>query len=180
MKTLTDISQLKRITDQSEIRAAFARIIIAFRLANLEKEIDQIDELIGHILIHDARSATVMADHYGELIMGSAYDLDDLATQTGNIQKYLDAGSNEGYPEKEKLWRIFIELKKNNYSKSATLTKLVASIVDLNDQDENALQRQLEHYSDATNWMNPVTQQGRELEKAVKLLRQFYPEALRT
>jgi hypothetical protein len=175
---IIQISKVKRLTKQQRVIDGIGIVVDRFARASLHSQIDKIDEVIGEMLVLDSKPARDLADHYGERIIGSPYPVERLETETGKIQKYLEASSGHGYPEKRVMWKIFIEFKRNKLQKSDTLTKLVESVSDLDAGDKRVFFRYLTLYSNSKNWQKIETQEGRELERLVTALYSIYPELI--
>lgn len=169
------LGKIERIRNRNKFMISISKVVKRFVLADLNLQLDELDDLVGDIIARDTEAALAITDHFGERIIGSAYTIDRLANEIERLKKYFNSARLRGYPEKALMWQIFIEFKRNNYTQNDTTTKLVESISDLNDTDTKELYRVVEWYSDPSIWQIITNQEGREMARLISSLRVVYP-----
>ncbi len=175
MIRIRGIAAIQRLAAGSRFVGAMRDVVERFAAAGLDQAVDEIDSLVGESIKRDDTIARTLGDHYGENVIGSPVGVERNTEQIARMQKYLYASTVAGYPEKQKMWELFIEFKRQQFADGPITGRIVESLDDLNEADRDNLYRFLGLYSAPENWQKIVNQEGREMERLVQALFDVYP-----
>lgn len=176
MEQLADADTIIR---QPRFLASAKTVIGVLVRTDRNHEIDQVDSQLGQVLGLQKSIALDLADHYGELIVSSAYGVDRLQNESEALARYCEAAREHEYPEKALMWELFVAYKSNGFQADRTTNNLIDMVRDLSEGDLNEFCYQIVLNSHPLHWMRQPDHEGRELARIVNgLLRDH--AALRT
>ena len=171
------LGQIKQITRRRRrFFISTRQIVDVMTRFNRETEVNRLDELFGDLMATDLELARTLADHYGQLVIGSPLPIESQPDNMQRLRRYMQAAHDLGYPEKALVWAVFVEFKRNRFVGNSTVASLLESSRDLSNEDRAEFWYNLLAYTDLDNWMIVPDQQGRELELLMAALQQAYPE----
>jgi hypothetical protein len=168
------ISSVSRITSRARFITATRQVVDVLTRYNREAEINRLDDILGKSMATDQEMAHTLADHYGQLVVGSPQSIEAMAEDVARLNRYLRASREQNYPEKALIWSVFVEFKRNKFVRNSTVDGLLESSRDLVADDRAEFWYNLYVYTNPLNWMTTPTQQGRELARLMERLQAEY------
>jgi hypothetical protein len=180
LKLIEQLAAAESITGQPRFLEATKVVIDLLVRTDRKSDIDDIEQLLHDVLVTDSKIAIDLADHYGQLIIASPYQVESMQHETEVLSRYARAARELKYPEKALLWELFVAYKRSQYTRSATTDSMVEMVKDLNEADTRNFCYQIFLNSHPLHWMNKPDQEGRELAQLVARLLEDYPELRKT
>ncbi|MBX3424905.1 MAG: hypothetical protein KF688_04420 [Pirellulales bacterium] len=175
MQAIRAVAAEPELTGRTRFLVVTRRIVEVLVRFNRVAEIDEIDDLLGDFIRRDAELAKALADHYGQLVVGSPLPLPEQVRHVERLERYATAAGHTVYAHKQLVWRLFLEFKRNGFQRTAATDGLLESSQDLTPESREQFWFDLCLYSDPSLWMIAVDQQGRELKRLMAALVERYP-----
>src|SRR5690606_29444680 len=125
------------------------------------KDLNRIEEVARDICLKNRKLTLNLTDHYGQLICGSPYPVEQLQTEFERLTRYARAARELQYPEKALLWELFVEFKRNGYERSTVTDEIVWMVYSLSETDQRAFAYHMFLNSHPLHWMNTPDHEGR-------------------
>lgn len=167
LDAITELADAPTIIRQPRFLEAAKSVIDVLVRTDRDREIDQVDSLLGQVLPLQKSASLDLADHYGELIVSSPYSVERLERESEALARYARAAREHKYPEKALMWELFVAYKSNGFKADRTTQNMVDMVRDLNENDLNEFCYQIVLNSHPLHWMTTPDHEGRELARIV-------------
>ncbi|MCA9237133.1 MAG: hypothetical protein KDA44_16780 [Planctomycetales bacterium] len=175
MAAIRAVAAQPELTSRSRFIVVTRQIVDVLVRFNRVAEIDELDTLLGDVLRTDPELTKALADHYGQLVIGSPLPLSEQAEHVARLETYAEAAAHTLHAEKQLVWQLFLEFKRNDFRRSAATDGLLESSQDLPPANREQFWFDLCKYSDPTLWLLEPDQQGRQMQRLMEALVQHYP-----
>ncbi|TWU28607.1 hypothetical protein [Bythopirellula polymerisocia] len=174
--TANQLADADEISSEPLFQPMIEKLVDLLVRSDRVKDINRVEQATRTTCVRSKRIALDLTDHYGQLIISSPYPVEQLNAEFEALTRYARASRELKYPEKSIMWELFVEYKRNRYSKSPTTDEIVEMVYSLNAADLRNFCYHVFLNSHPLHWMNTPDHEGQMLAKLVANLLGDYPE----
>lgn len=141
-----------------------------------ERQINELDALFRKELQSNSEALSVLAQHYGRTILGSALPLEGQSEESvARLRAYADAARERGIQKDYLIWRALLAFQESGSRSNRVTDELVKEIESLSEQEQLTLYRALFELSEPEEFRKNPTQEDERVAQVVRDFAGAYP-----